>query len=49
MSSQTQSEAYEPWTIKFHGRHKSIENMIWEEVPPFAILTGRNGSGKTHL
>ncbi|EDY19117.1 AAA ATPase [Chthoniobacter flavus Ellin428] len=28
---------------------KSIDNLLWEDVPPFAVLTGLNGSGKTQL
>jgi predicted ATPase len=32
------------------GQHyKSIGDLVWGDVPPFAILTGVNGSGKTHL
>ena len=31
------------------GRYKSIQDLVWDDVPPFAILTGVNGSGKTHL
>jgi predicted ATPase len=31
------------------GRYKSIQNLEWDDVPPFALLTGVNGSGKTHL
>jgi predicted ATPase len=31
------------------GRYKSIQDLQWDSVPPFAILTGVNGSGKTHL
>ena len=30
-------------------KYKSIENLIWESVPPFAVVTGLNGSGKTQL
>lgn len=30
-------------------KYKSIDNLIWESVPPFAIVTGLNGSGKTQL
>ena len=28
---------------------KSIRNVVWQEIPEFAILTGRNGSGKSQL
>jgi predicted ATPase len=31
------------------ARYKSIQSLAWDDVPPFAILTGVNGSGKTHL
>ncbi|GGD81002.1 hypothetical protein GCM10008012_26030 [Rhizobium anhuiense] len=31
------------------GRYKSISNIVWDKVPGFAILTGRNGSGKTQI
>lgn len=30
-------------------KYKSISRMTWEDIPGFAILTGRNGSGKTQL
>jgi predicted ATPase len=30
-------------------KYKSIENLTWEQVPPFAVITGLNGSGKTQL
>jgi hypothetical protein len=29
--------------------YKSIEHIIWNDIPSFAILTGLNGSGKTQL
>lgn len=28
---------------------KSIRNLVWKDVPEFAVLTGRNGSGKSQL
>ncbi|MFZ5693823.1 MAG: AAA family ATPase [Pseudomonadota bacterium] len=28
---------------------KSIKRIIWRRIPPFAVLTGPNGSGKTQL
>lgn len=31
------------------SKYKSIENLVWENVPPFAVITGLNGSGKTQL
>lgn len=30
-------------------KYKSIESLTWENVPPFAVITGLNGSGKTQL
>ncbi|WP_162800462.1 ATP-binding protein [Acidibrevibacterium fodinaquatile] len=40
-----------PLTIKIGGSqpYKSIDNVEWNDIPPFAILTGLNGSGKTQL
>jgi energy-coupling factor transporter ATP-binding protein EcfA2 len=29
--------------------YKSIDQIIWEDIPPFVVLTGLNGSGKTQL
>ncbi len=31
------------------GGYKSIQSLIWDNIPSFAIITGRNGSGKTQL
>jgi len=31
------------------GRYKSISNLTWDNVPGFAVLTGKNGSGKTQF
>jgi energy-coupling factor transporter ATP-binding protein EcfA2 len=31
------------------GRYKSITTLSWADIPGFAILTGKNGSGKTQL
>jgi ABC-type multidrug transport system ATPase subunit len=31
------------------GRYKSISSLSWLNIPGLAILTGRNGSGKTQL
>jgi predicted ATPase len=28
---------------------KSIDHVTWQDIPPFAVLTGLNGSGKTQL
>jgi predicted ATPase len=29
--------------------YKSIDRVIWQEIPSFSVLTGLNGSGKTQL
>lgn len=29
--------------------YKSIDKVAWQNIPPFAVLTGLNGSGKTQL
>ena len=29
--------------------YKSIDRITWHDIPPFAVLTGVNGSGKTQL
>jgi hypothetical protein len=34
---------------KNSSRYKSIQDVTWDDIPSFAILTGINGSGKTHL
>lgn len=31
------------------GKYKTISTLSWADVPGFAILTGKNGSGKTQL
>ena len=31
------------------GRYKTISSLSWTDIPGLAILTGRNGSGKTQL
>lgn len=31
------------------GQYKSIGRFEWREIPPLAVLTGVNGSGKSHL
>jgi ABC-type molybdenum transport system ATPase subunit/photorepair protein PhrA len=42
-----------PLKIEIKGvnsaRFKSIGDLTWEAIPPFAVLTGLNGSGKTQL
>src|ERR1700722_3877013 len=29
--------------------YKSIGDIAWHNIPPFAVLTGLNGSGKTQI
>lgn len=35
--------------IKIKDQHKSIRNGVEFELPNFTVLTGKNGSGKSHL
>src|SRR5829696_6513342 len=28
---------------------KSIQSLVWNDIPPFAVLTGANGAGQTQL
>lgn len=35
--------------IRIEGRYKSISDLEWLNVPPFAVITGVNGSGKSQL
>src|SRR5262245_9742012 len=33
-----------------NGEHKSLRSPFeWNQIPNFAVITGPNGSGKTHL
>ncbi len=47
------SQNIPPFSIEIRprdaGRYKSIENLSWRDIPGLAILTGKNGSGKTQL
>jgi len=36
-------------TILIEGQHGSISNLEWPDVPPFAVITGVNGAGKSQL
>ena len=36
-------------TAQTDGTYKSIGAMEWNDIPPFAVLTGANGVGKSHL
>jgi len=35
--------------IRIEGRYRSISDLEWLNVPPFAVITGVNGSGKSQL
>ncbi len=35
--------------IKITGPYKSITNFEWSNIPPFAVITGPNGVGKSQL
>lgn len=35
--------------IYIEGRYRSISDLEWLNVPPFAVITGVNGSGKSQL
>lgn len=39
----------DPVTIVVTGRHASIEDLRWDNVPPLAVVTGLNGAGKSQL
>ncbi len=52
-SSAFASVALGPLRIEIGGpgsaTYKSIDELVWEDIPPFAVLTGLNGSGKSQL
>ena len=52
-SMSSSSTPLQPLRIEIGGTDshafKSITNLIWEDIPPLAVLTGLNGSGKTQL
>lgn len=35
--------------IRIKDKHKSIQNGVEFDLPNFTVLTGKNGSGKSHL
>jgi len=35
--------------IIFKGKHKSIREFEWKDIPKLAVVTGLNGSGKSQL
>ncbi len=38
-----------PWSLQINGAYKSIRDVVWDDIPPLAVLTGPNGSGKSQL
>lgn len=36
-------------SLEFHREHKSIDHLDNVTLPQFVVLTGKNGSGKSHL
>ncbi|CAE6971637.1 hypothetical protein R69608_07650 [Paraburkholderia nemoris] len=36
-------------TYKITGTHGSLTDLVWADVPAFAVVTGENGVGKTQL
>jgi energy-coupling factor transporter ATP-binding protein EcfA2 len=32
-----------------NGSYKSIKNLLWKDIPDFAVITGKNGTGKSQL
>lgn len=47
---QPSQAGIEPITIVFQGEHGSIPlGLRWENVPAFAVITGKNGVGKSQL
>ncbi len=36
-------------TLKFQSTHESITDLTEIELPPFTLITGLNGAGKSHL
>jgi hypothetical protein len=53
MNSRAPKTMLQPLTIEVgdatSGRYKSIDRITWRDIPPFAVLTGLNGAGKTQL
>jgi predicted ATPase len=35
--------------IRISGKHASIGPLLWEDIPPLAVVTGVNGAGKSQL
>ncbi len=35
--------------ITLRGRHRSMQDLEWADLPPLVVVTGINGSGKSHL
>lgn len=51
--TSTTTSTLPPLKIEIGGpdsaTYKSIDHVVWDKIPPFAVLTGLNGSGKTQL
>jgi predicted ATPase len=50
--TKTTRKALSPLRIEVQGagqKYRTIGELVWDNVPPFAVLTGVNGSGKTQL
>lgn len=47
------NQGHSPLSIRLGGPnsapYKSIDLVEWQDIPPFAVLTGPNGTGKTQL
>ncbi|MCB0713110.1 MAG: ATP-binding protein [Ignavibacteriae bacterium] len=37
------------YAIHFTGEYRSLVSFQWDDIPPFAIVTGVNGVGKSHF
>ncbi|WP_459213161.1 AAA family ATPase [Aquimarina rhabdastrellae] len=35
--------------IKFDGKYKSINRIVWNDIPILSVITGKNGTGKSQL
>ena len=51
MQVTTPEEVVRPsrWSLRIHGSHKSIVDVVWNDIPPLSVVTGPNGSGKSQL
>lgn len=35
--------------LALNGKYMSLQNLVWRDIPDFAIVTGLNGAGKSQL